>query len=78
MLRDYANNDFSVWCVIGLCTTGHFKRLNRMLSDYSTSLQLLHASLGLNTAVKELKQEPFLDEIRLKLERRVALTAQVF
>lgn len=49
-----------------------------MLSDYSTSLQLLHASLGLKTAVKELKQEPFLDEIRLKLERRVALKAQIF
>lgn len=49
-----------------------------MLSDYSTSLQLLHTSLGLKTAVKELNQEPFLDEIRLKFERRVALEAQVF
>lgn len=47
-------------------------------TDYSTSLQLLHASLGLKTVVKELKQESFLNEIRLKLERRVALKAQVF
>lgn len=39
---------------------------------------MLHASLGFKTAVIELKQEAFLDEIMLKLEKRVALKAQVF